>query len=820
MKQRILYIRWLVAALMLSTLPAMAEVRDTLTFDISDLSSETIVGNNETFMRLSFPDCDHLDMVGAPMLPVKYIRLSVPYNATDVSVTATSTSSATIIPRRIYPAQMPLTTNDEPDTISFVMDSVIYSSNTYWPSNVAELVGDGFYLGENRIVTVAVYPLQYRPNNKMLRKNTQVRLVVQYSLGGTPTNMLVRRGGDLRLQEQESAKTIVRNPEQVHGFAMTEAQIQHMPPVGLLPDSLLTDTAGYGYGGELQQAWGDRARYLIVTTRELAPSFKRLAALKRQKGYSVQIKCIEDILADPRVQQGDIFRDSNGNIISTINDDAGKLRQYLKLARAFDNTQFVLLAGKDVPFRYGWHASIVANSYTTEVPTDLYYCDLSTNWNKNNNELYGEKSLYGNTTSYPEFDFEPELFIGRLMCKSDSDIQNYTKKLLCYELFPGHGNTDYLKRAFYFQHSDMKGEAATVHSKLKYLIPDSILIDEYRPMEYPKGKEIIDTLNRNPHGFVSLHTHGNPGHMTSSYNEYGSRVVKYCIQALDAQNVTEPNSWQYQEEIGNGLDNLSNAHSPFVLYTIACDVTPFDVYAEKSYNPPYQYHTDMNFGESFTLGKDYGGVAFLGNTRAGLVGSSAKLEKCFAEQLAINECAVGESEAKSKSCFYNTQYRLYINMIHNLIGDPEFKVWNNNLITIDDVLISRNESSISVNFFDPNGTFNIGLNDGVSQVLYTIENGSLTIPSINPNSTITLYRHNYYPYIAPLLIQNERIERSQYVIASDVKAGLSVDSNRLAGEVTIAAGSDFEIEAKGTVTLAPGFKVEKGALFSVTRSDY
>ena len=35
-----------------------------------------------------------------------------------------------------------------------------------------------------------------------------------------------------------------------------------------------------------------------------------------------------------------------------------------------------------------------------------------------------------------------------------------------------------------------------------------------------------------------------------------------------------------------------------------------------------------------------------------------------------------------------------------------------------------------------------------------------------------------------------------------------------------AEGSEYEIETKGQVILGPGFKVEKGALFSVTQSDY
>ena len=69
-------------------------------------------------------------------------------------------------------------------------------------------------------------------------------------------------------------------------------------------------------------------------------------------------------------------------------------------------------------------------------------------------------------------------------------------------------------------------------------------------------------------------------------------------------------------------------------------------------------------------------------------------------------------------------------------------------------------------------------------------------------------------------LQNTTIRNSQYIIASDVVAGRSVDSGRTAGDVTIAAGVDYEIEHKGTVTLAPGFKVEKGATLSVIPSEY
>ena len=83
-----------------------------------------------------------------------------------------------------------------------------------------------------------------------------------------------------------------------------------------------------------------------------------------------------------------------------------------------------------------------------------------------------------------------------------------------------------------------------------------------------------------------------------------------------------------------------------------------------------------------------------------------------------------------------------------------------------------------------------------------------------------IYQHNKLPYIAPIVLQNERVTDDRYIIASDVTAGRSVDANRTSGDFVIAEGTTYEIEHKGTVSLQPGFKVEKGATFSVKPSDY
>lgn len=88
-------------------------------------------------------------------------------------------------------------------------------------------------------------------------------------------------------------------------------------------------------------------------------------------------------------------------------------------------------------------------------------------------------------------------------------------------------------------------------------------------------------------------------------------------------------------------------------------------------------------------------------------------------------------------------------------------------------------------------------------------------PNVSPNCMVMLHKHNMIPFIAPLKLQNVDLNNSQYVFASDVTAGNSVDSDRTSGDVTVKSGVEYEIEASGTVTLEDGFSVEKGVTFAV-----
>jgi len=93
----------------------------------------------------------------------------------------------------------------------------------------------------------------------------------------------------------------------------------------------------------------------------------------------------------------------------------------------------VLLAGDDI-----YVPSLLVRSYDGYpndgdfVSCDSFYTDLNNNWDLNNDGLWG--------TDLDEFDYEPEVYVGRLPGNNKYEMSNLVQKLLYYEKNPLIGN--------------------------------------------------------------------------------------------------------------------------------------------------------------------------------------------------------------------------------------------------------------------------------------------------------------------------------------------------------------------------------------------
>lgn len=786
MKPIISRLRHTVVALLfaLSISAVNAQISYTATFDQHLLTTDTVSENGDSYLRLRYPDLWTQSAAGTPELPVHYLRFSVPCDATDFTVSVTGeTTTATRYTLPVYPTQPPIPSDRNTSEQLFVSpDSTVYSNNRYWPAVPVQVVDEGFLDGDNHIVTVAVWPISYAPTDGeiLFRNSVNVRLDYSVKSAGSENPSLLRAisrrttGRNNVRWGREEAKRIVVNPAQVDGFApATATRSASSHTVTTLPDF----------------------EYTIVTSRELAPAFDRLIGWKRQKGYSAGVVCIEDILACPDFQGGDL--------VSNIDDDAGKLRAYLKYAYDSGSLRYALLAGDYtvLPIRYGCgdhnYSSTKIVSNNSKIPTDIYFSDFNGNWNKDGDAHYGEPT-------HDKVDFYPEIFVGRLLCTTRQEIANYTEKLIRYERNPGNGDYSYLQKAFYCQSDEMQqdNEAGIIKSAWGTTFHQDTVIEEFPSYETqsvtkPTGAEVIREMN-NRYGFFSWHGHGAPAGITvrsRGTNEWDYYAIVPFDGVLDKDSV----HYSMNVEVGHGLDNLTNQDYPAIAYSISCDVTPFDIYK--------QYNVTYNIGSSFTVAGLYGGPAFLGNTRSGWIGPSVRLEKLFVEQIKSNSYQLGVAEALSKATFSDKWCKL----THSLIGCPEFEMWTDIPSVYDDISVTRSNSSITVAGNELNAS-KVAITSGINGLpeIKIVTGASVTINEVSPNSVVTVYKHNAIPYIATLYLQNDTLRSSQYLHVNNVHIGKAVDTNRTEGDVVLKSGT-LTLESGGDIWIDEGVIIENGA---------
>lgn len=779
-----------VVALLLATtlwmhpLAARSEtISATIDFSNYELGEETVDGT--TYTTFTYPDVDYTETPGAPRMPIKYVRFAVPHNACEFKVEHSTGGTVKLLTEhRIIPAQEPVPASQTSEPEFTLPDEQIYSSASWWPESTVSIENRGFLYGYNQIVTVAVAPAQCIPGGNVLMASRSVTVKLTYSTTPSAKNksallsgkelaprLAARSQADIDWQA-EDVKSIVINPGLVDSLKIQvdSALIMKGKPAGDV--------------------------YCIITNRALEQSLQRLAGWKRQKGYKVIITCIEDILSMPEVQ--------NGDEVSGINDDAGKLRQYLANLYDTHEVKFVLLAGDSavVPIRYG-------NGYDSDprhfqhIPSDLYFADYNGNWASDGDDRYGEPA--------DKIDYYPEVFIGRLLCSTPEDVANYTEKLIRYELNPGNGDYSYLDNAIYTQEEQMDYKyhhADTLARMCIDMFPDYKIISEDDENDrIPTGAQVVEEMNNNRYAFSSFNGHGNPEGVAVNNAESSMwKGAAYGISALDDQRV------YFLEETNNGLDNLTNYDYPMVSYSISCILMPYDKFVIDDFDGGI-YNLKWNFGRVYTCGGLYGGPAFIGNTRAGWIIPSFNLEKDFIEVLKSGTYCIGKTEAMSKAYYDGIIYSHWVRIVHNLLGCPEFEMWTGIPTKYTQLGTMQTSNSVIISGKDlPNSTIAYR-ESGLSLVpekKITAKGTYENISKVDLNHPVTVYKHNCIPYILPLFLQNATVDYADSFQASTVKIGNSVSARRTKGDYVIEDGGSLIIEASGDVEINSGTIIDTG----------
>lgn len=793
----------LAAVLLLSE--AYSQIQHTETFANAPAIATMQMQDNNTYCTVSLNGAISCGELGAPELPTKTVQLLVPSNAKNFSLNVNSYTTATYnLSNLIAPVQEPVATDNSPLPSFVPPDSAIYNSNSYYPLQIAELGGKGIFRG-NHILSVIINPTRYYPTQNRLEFYNNISLTLSYTLDGQPTNTNIVVKDPVQCRKLLSS--MVANTGDINAFST----VNNSATVGVAKSASLLPSD---------------CQYVVVTTRRLAPAFDEFVFWKTRKGVKTAVVTIEDIKANYQ-----------GDTISHIYDDAGKLRQFL--LDAYNNgggIQYALLAADSVPIRYQkrryWNELYGRIDTLKKIPTDIYFSDINCNWNVDGDTYYGNYPHPSfDTLTFDSVDFYPEIYVGRIQPQNLWEVKNWTRKVVQYEKNPGNGDYSYLSKSFYLQ-SDQNQEynyARRIARQLSWCSDTTIFEedggwgnngDTLRVPQFPKGKDFIDKFNEH-FGFCGVFAHGMPssfvcatkGVNSENFTTITKDTSKYAVFSMRN---SSRNSMSIPES-GNTFEDMTNQAYPTILYSISCNTNSYDMRDTYGIYGP----NDRSMGDVYTCVSIGGGPAYLGNTRAGIGCSIIEFER-FINYIKRGIYKIGISEALSKSNVLTFSFtEPAARLGHNLTGCPEMEIWTAIPNTFNNVQITENGGTITVSTGGVDSCRICIMNPlDVGSTLYEVRNhvSSATFTNVVTPYIVTITKHNYIPYLQALpdeYIQNETFNTSQIRIGGNIYAGKNVTIQKPQGNVIIRNGATLKLKAQKEVFLENGFEVEVGGKLEI-----
>ncbi len=380
--------------------------------------------------------------------------------------------------------------------------------------------------------------------------------------------------------------------------------------------------------------------YLIITSESLKSALEPLKQYRIATGYNVQVVTVESIYAS-----------------TTGVDHAEQIREFLKLHFATPGG-YLLLAGDEtvVPIRFAYHYTNHSDTAISPVNLqicDLYFADLTGNWDRDLDGTFGERLD-------DAADITPELNVGRLPFNRAEDFLAYTSKLIGYETNPG-ADRSWLTRSIFYSSDQMRDLNEGQHNQIASAYPETFLLDTISAVEAERGDDPAPSnlspselapVNEHGFGIVNIIAHGRSDGFvlkSANYNEWPKTIM-----------LTEP--------VGahGYLDDMTAEGKPTFYYSLACDNTQFDC------DQPYFGQTAPNFSQAL-LADPNGAVGFVGHSRWGWVGSSYLLQKAFFDSL------FAHPERPAVQAMYGAKAAIYFyrDLVYglNYLGDPALKIY-------------------------------------------------------------------------------------------------------------------------------------------------
>jgi len=363
--------------------------------------SEPVITSGAEYDMVTMAGLESYERVGAPIIPVRPVRVLIPYGKEVASMSVISLDT------RQLPGTYQLPPGQKPYPLSYQgivdptePDPAIYGQYAHWPGVEYEEVATYSKRGY-KLFTVNLFPLQYTPATGEVTYTARVQLEIELS-DSTPAG-IVRPSAAVKARMGK----IADNPGALRSYPAED-----MPAAKL--------------GGPSALPGGGPYEYVIITNEALEGAggtwnFQALRDAKIASGVSATIVTTEWIYAN-----------YSGSRPDGGSDNQTRIRNFLIDAYQTWGTEYVLLGGtiSIVPARMFWVDSYVGDTDT--MPVDMYYgcvepqeCTFD----------YDADGRYGEPTDGvggSDVDMYAEIYVGRTTVANATELENFIKKTLTY----------------------------------------------------------------------------------------------------------------------------------------------------------------------------------------------------------------------------------------------------------------------------------------------------------------------------------------------------------------------------------------------------
>jgi hypothetical protein len=436
--------------------------------------------------------------------------------------------------------------------------------------------------------------------------------------------------------------------------------------------------------------------------------------------------------------------------------------------------KWVLLLGDTeiIPIRYVYNPDAqlvndyerVGNQY--DKPTDYYYAELTSNWDIDEDEKWGEYSRINNTLYISELDYDPEVYVGRFPVDNTSELYDLFNKTMDYEagIYAGDWMNKYLALSGvsnYPASDDLNGE-------------DEAILNQY----------ILDNFVKDSMNWTHMLAH------TSSYTPVDSENVMGLTRSVAIEAINNGSSIIVYAGHGSSsrfaassvltisdIPQLTNYNKPSFVFADACTTNSFD-------------YGDGNIGETLIKQSNTGAIGYIGSMRLSwyltndtlLEQFNRGLTKLFFNEMFMNNnFQQGKALYESKKAYANSNWfqnhlpnYTYFEMdrksilSYMLLGDPSVYIYTDTaqlfspLFPEDVIAYEGGKYVIQIKSVlgtpVPYAKLTLWSDDGHYRVFSTDEEGYMifTLPLGNRSFNYSLSAHNmiYFSGILNVEIDN------------------------------------------------------------------